>query len=163
MIFSLIAVGSAIYVAYGLYQDSQTREQTYTRPLATMPNNARDLVLEMLDVAVTEAEENDSPLNDSEIKELRLELMKMMAEGAVEQRNWEMKMTRDQISYVGAFLSWFMKQKGLTYEQIEDKYTKQFPHDELQKFEEIIKSASRANPNVFEKLVAKITGTAQRH
>jgi hypothetical protein len=69
-------------------------------------------------------------------------------------------LTREKISCLGQFLSWFMKQKGLTYEQIEEKYRKQFPQDEQHKFEEIIQSASRANPNVFEKFVSKLTGTA---
>jgi hypothetical protein len=160
MFFGLLALGIVAYSAYSLRQDAQTRETTYTQPLKTIPGNANSLVSEMIDVAVAEAEEKGSPLSDGDVAELRLELMKLMSVGAVEQRNVEMRMTREQISYLGAFLSWFMKQKGLTYEQLEDKYEKLFPQSEIDKYEEIIKSASRANPNVFEKFVSKVTGVA---
>lgn len=160
MFFGLIALGIVAYSAYSLREDAQIRETTYTQPLKNIPGNVKELVSEMIDVAVAEAEENKKPLSDGDIADLRLELMKLMSEGSVEQRNLEMRMTREQISYLGAFISWFLKQKGLTYEQLEDKYEKQFPQSELSKYEAIIKSASRANPNVFEKFVAKVTGAA---
>lgn len=161
LFWGIVAV--ATFAGYRLCGDSSIRESTYTRPLATMPGNVRDLVISMIDAAANEARNAGSRLEDSEIQSLRLDLYKMMAEGAVEQRNWEMQMTREQISYIGRFLSWFMKQKGLSYAQIEQKYAQQFGQDELGKFQEIINSASRSNPSVFSKLVAKLTGTAQAH
>lgn len=162
IIFGLLAIGigTAAYSTYSLLRsDPQIRDQVYTKPLSTMPGNAKELLGEMLDAAIRE-KGGSGKVGDNQISALRLELLEMLAQGAVEQRNQEMKVTREQISYLGQFLSWFMKQKGLSYEQIEEKFRKQFPASEQQKFEEIIASASRANPNVMNKLIGKVTNTA---
>ncbi|MDK2126630.1 hypothetical protein [Parachitinimonas caeni] len=87
-----------------------------------------------------------------------------LAVGASLQRNHEMEATRAKISGVGLMLSSFMKEKGLSIEQVQEKAI-----SKLQKrgnaeptvsdiSREMIQSASRANQDLVGKLVKTLTG-----
>jgi hypothetical protein len=150
--FGYLLAATVTYVGYALYGDQQIRDEDYTKPLGTMPDNARELAEQMLS-----AEINSHELSEQEIAKVRLEILEILSQGAVAQRNHEMDMVRDKISYFGYLLSWFLKQKGLSYEQITEKYRLQFDQDAQGRHMAIIESASRANPSVFDKLVHKLT------
>ena len=153
MIFFRLLAGIIVFAGYALYGDQKIRDEHYTKPLAKMPVYAFALYQQMLSAALTGAS-----LSISEIKQVRLEILSMLSQGAVEQRNHEMRKVREQISPLGRLLSWFLKQKGLSYQQIEEKYAKAFSKDEQELHFKIIESASRSNPSVFGKLVSKLTG-----
>lgn len=129
-----------------LVNDSQIREEQYTQPLASMPDNIDALATEMLK---TSAEEKN--LTQEQLFQIENEIYKMLGEGAVLQRNQELKKTREEISYFGLFLSWFMKAKGLTYQQIQAKYEIDFSGSEKDLHKTIIAAASRSNNNLLGK------------
>ena len=143
--YALLA--TAAYVLLSLFNDSLIRDEVYTNPLSRMPENARALIKEILTAAV-----EGGNLTSGQILTIEKHIYRMMSEGAVEQRNFEMEKTRAAISYSGLFLSWFMKNKGLTYVQIQAKYEREFPDDERKMHLKIIESAARSNPNLFAKL-----------
>lgn len=157
--WAYIAVAAAALVTKALHGDSVIREEVYSKPLATMPGNVDALAKEMIAEAT-----KGTNLNPAQLLKIETDIYKMMSEGAVAQRNFEMDKTRGEISYIGHFLSWFMKQQGMTYEQIDAKYKIKFADDEKMKHKQIIESASRTNKNLVEKfsssLVSKIKGPA---
>src|SRR5689334_3856731 len=104
--FQALAVAAAatvlMKVGGDLYNDASIRETTYTVPLSTMPANAEALINEMIDAAA-----KDKGLTAEQLAKIETEIYQMMSEGAVAQRNFEMQKTREQISIVGNFISWF--------------------------------------------------------
>ena len=153
--FEYLLAATVMYIGYSIYGDQQIRDEQYTKPLSNMPPNARDLADQMLS-----AEINSHDLSGAEVAKVRLAILEILSQGAVAQRNHEMTMVREKISYFGGLLSWFLKQKGLSYEQITEKYRVEFGEDVQGRHLEIIASASRANPSVFQKLAHKLTGLA---
>lgn len=152
------AAALAIKACTDLYSDSCKREEIYSKPLATMPENVDSLVKEMMQAAA-----NDANLTVEQKLSIEKDIYRMMSEGAVVQRNHEMDKTRSQISHVGYLLSWFMKQKGMTHAQIQAKYQQDFEDDELNLHKKIIESASRSNKNLtdkFNQTLAKKIGAA---
>ncbi|MFZ5600985.1 MAG: hypothetical protein ACOY7J_00905 [Pseudomonadota bacterium] len=133
-------------VSYDLLNDIRIRDRVYTQPLKTMPANAKQLIDEMMAEAA-----KDKSLSTDQLAQIEKGIYKMLSEGAVEQRNFEMKKTREMISYVGLFLSWFMKQKGLSYEQIQAKYIKEFSVSEREGHLKIIESAAGSNSDLMGK------------
>ena len=133
-------------VSYDLLNDIRIRDRVYTQPLKTMPANAKQLIDEMMAEAA-----KDKSLSAEQLGQIEKGIYKMLSEGAVEQRNFEMKKTREMISYVGLFLSWFMKQKGLSYEQIQAKYLKEFSVSEREGHLKIIESAAGSNSDLLGK------------
>ena len=130
----------------GLYNDMAIRSREYTEPLKTMPENALKLMEEMLAEAA-----KDKSLSSEQMSQVETGIYRMLSEGAVEQRNFEMKQVREKISYLGLFLSWFMKQEGLTYAQVQAKYERDFSLSERAKHMKIIQSASGTNKNLLGK------------
>lgn len=151
MTFTQFLAALFIFSGYSLYNDQRIRDAEYTGPLATMVDNARALYEQMMSAVLSGRD-----LSEDEIGKIRLETLSMLSKGAVEQRNHEMERVRTKISYLGLALSWFLKQKGLSYSQIEEKYAQQFGKDQQAMHLKIIESASRANPSVFNKLVHKL-------
>jgi hypothetical protein len=152
MYFISLLAATIIYAGNRLYQDQQIRDAEYTKPLSTMPDNAWALFLQMLS-----AETTGKTLSAKDVAALKLEILAILSAGAVAQRNHEMAAVRKKISHLGYFLSWLLKQKGLSYEQIYKKYQLTYGADEQQLHMEIIKSASRANPSVLNKLIDKLS------
>jgi len=140
-------------VCNDLVSDSSIRETTYTQPLATMPDNVKALADEMIAEAT-----KSTQMTADQLLAVEKDIYRMMSEGAVAQRNHAMEQTREQISYCGYFLSWFMKQKGLTYTQIQAKYALEFSQDERLGHKKIIESASRTNKNLQDKFVTALVG-----
>lgn len=153
--FEYLLAAAVMYVGYSVYGDQQIRDEQYTKPISNMPTNTRDLADQMLS-----AEINSRDLSDEEVAKVRLAILEILSQGAVAQRNHEMAVVRGEISYFGGLLSWFLKQKGLSYEQITEKYRVEFGEDVQGRHLEIIASASRANPSVFQKLAHKVMGLA---
>jgi len=151
MYFAKLLAAMFIYLSYALYQDQKIRDAEYTKPLSTMPDNARALYEQMLS-----AETSGKALSDEAVAKIRLEILATLSKGAVAQRNHEMSAVRQKISSFGYVLSWFLKQKGLSYQQIFAKYRLDFSEGDQQLHLKIIESASRANPSVFWKLVGKL-------
>jgi methylphosphotriester-DNA--protein-cysteine methyltransferase len=148
MYYYIIATAAALAIkaCTDLYNDSCVREEIYSKPLSTMPQNVDALVKEMMKAAA-------EGVNLTVTQKLSIEkdIYRMMSEGAVVQRNHEMDKTRSSISSVGYLLSWFMKQKGMTYEQIQAKYQQEFKDDEVKLHQKIVESASRSNKNLTDK------------
>ncbi|WP_137935835.1 hypothetical protein [Chitinivorax sp. B] len=88
-----------------------------------------------------------------------------LAVGASLQRNHEMEATRAKISGVGLMLSSFMKEKGLSIEQVQEKAISKLHKSgnaeptvsDISK--EMIQSASRANQDLVGKLMKTLTGS----
>jgi hypothetical protein len=141
------------YAGYQLYEDGKIREASYNQPLKQMSANARELMQQMLDAAMAEP-----GFQPDMLPRIQTEILTLLSQGAVAQRNHEMQVVRGEISKIGYLLSWFLKQKGLGYEQIYAKYAKAFTRNERALHLAIIDSASRANPSVFDKLTSKLWG-----
>jgi methylphosphotriester-DNA--protein-cysteine methyltransferase len=139
---------AAFMVIYLLYQDGQIRGEIYTEPLKQMPENIRQLSAQMLAAAC-----EGKNLTPDQTKSIAVDIARMMSEGAVAQRNFEMDKTRAAISRLGLFLSQYMKEEGMTYAQLQQKYEAEFSKDELAGHQQIIASASRVNPNLLYKYV----------
>ncbi|WP_444911893.1 hypothetical protein [Microbulbifer sp. PAAF003] len=147
MKFITTLIAAIIYVLQAVIQDYKTREQEYSVPLSTMPDNVQALADEMFEEAT-----KDKQLSVEQAQQIEAGIWKMLGEGAVLQRNHELKKTREKISYLGQLLSWFMKAKGLTYEQIEEKYRSEFTESEKEMHRAIVESASRSNQDLLGKL-----------
>lgn len=145
-VFLVAAAMFVMKLVLDMRNDALLRENIYTLPLSRMPQNADALAREMLDEAA-----KDKSLTASQLGKIEKDIYRMLSQGAVAQRNFEMEKTRQKISYIGLFLSWFMKQKGLTYEQIQVKYEKEFSEDERRGHQMIINSAARSNQNLLGK------------
>ncbi|WP_413663997.1 hypothetical protein [Microbulbifer sp. CNSA002] len=147
MKFITTLIAAIIYVLQAVIQDYKTREREYSVPLSTMPDNVQALADEMFEEAT-----KDKQLSVEQAQQIEAGIWKMLGEGAVLQRNHELKKTREKISYLGQLLSWFMKAKGLTYEQIEEKYRSEFTESEKEMHRAIVESASRSNQDLLGKL-----------
>jgi len=152
-VYAVAAAALVGKVCTDLISDSSIRDANYTKPLATMPDNIKALADEMIAEAT-----KGTQMTADQLVGVEKEIYRMMSEGAVAQRNHEMEKTREQISYSGYFLSWFMKQKGLTYTQIQAKYKQEFSQDERLGHKKIIESASRTNKNLQDKFVTSLVG-----
>jgi len=139
---------AAFMVVYLLYRDGQIRGEIYSEPLKQMPENIRQLSAQML-AAASEGKK----LTPEQTKSIELDIARMMSEGAVAQRNFEMDKTRAAISRLGLFLSRYMKEKDMTYAQLQQKYEAEFSKDELAGHRQIIESASRSNANLLNRYV----------
>jgi predicted transposase YbfD/YdcC len=147
----LLAAAAIAMTVLDLRNDARIREEKYTRPLSTMPENVKALIKEM-----TEAASKEKGITQEQLTQIEAEIYQMMSEGAVAQRNFEMEKTRDEISAVGYFISSFMKQKGVSYAQIKAKYEKEFSESEKLGHLKIIESASRSNKNLVDKFCQTI-------
>ncbi|MCO1334573.1 hypothetical protein MO867_09505 [Microbulbifer sp. OS29] len=147
MKFITTLVAAVIYVLQATIQDYRIREREYSTPLSTMPGNVQALADEMFEEAT-----RDKQLSADQAQQIEAGIWKMLGEGAVLQRNHELKKTREKISYLGQLLSWFMKAKGLSYAQIEEKYRNDFTDSEKELHRTIVESASRSNQDLVGKL-----------
>ncbi|WP_445359271.1 hypothetical protein [Microbulbifer sp. ANSA005] len=154
MKFITTLIAAIIYVLQAVIQDYKTREREYSVPLSTMPDNVQALADEMFEEAT-----KDKQLTAEQAQQIEAGIWKMLGEGAVLQRNHELKKTREKISYLGQLLSWFMKAKGLTYAQIEEKYRSEFTESEKELHRAIVESASRSNQDLVGKLWKSICKT----
>ncbi|MCO1336034.1 hypothetical protein MO867_17015 [Microbulbifer sp. OS29] len=143
----LIIAASAIYVLQATLQDYKNRKEEYSPPLTNMPDNAAALAKDMFEEAV-----RGKQLSADHTQKIEAGIWEMLGEGAVLQRNHELVKTKEKISYLGQFLSWFMKAKGLSYAQIEEKYRKDFTDSEKELHQNIVQSASRSNKDLVGKL-----------
>jgi hypothetical protein len=144
--------GLATYIVYSYINDMKIRDEKYTKPLAKMPANANDLAEAIVDQASKEL----GGATAEELRQMKIAAFKLLAEGAVEQRNFEMEKVRGEISYLFLGVSYVMKQQGLSFAEIEAKFAKAFPDCEIKKFQAIIDSAARSNPNLFRKAVSTV-------
>lgn len=145
-----------------LLNDAKTREAEYTKPLATMPANAKVILDAVVANDIAESTQAAGRSISAEDKEkIILSALKMLAEGSVAQRNWEMNAVRKKISNLGYLFSWFLKQKGLSYEEIEKKFSTDFNEDKKEAYLSIIASAARSNPDLYKKFFGKITGRSK--
>jgi hypothetical protein len=147
MWFRIFVGGIATYIVYSYINDIEIRDKNYTKPLGNMPANANKLAETIVDQGSKEL----GGVTGEELRQLKIDAFKLLAEGAVEQRNLEMKKVREQISYLFLAVSYIMKQKGLSYDELEAKFAMKFPDCEIKKFQAIIESAARSNPNLFNK------------
>lgn len=145
---AMLVIGT---VSGALKNDKKIREKEYTLPLSTMPGNIEALAQEMMAAAA-----KDRYLTMEQRRTIETEIYKMLGEGAVLQRNHELTKTREKISYYGLFLSWFMKNKGLSYGQIQAKYNKVFLEDSIELHRAIIQAASRSNDDLYKKFIDTI-------
>ena len=148
-----VAAAAAVIAKVGtdLADDARIRDETYTKPLSNMPANAAALMKEMMEEAA-----KDSSLTAEQLEKINREIYQMMSEGAVAQRNFQMKKTREAISGVGLYLSWFMKQEGMSYQAIQAKYERDFAEDERRGHMKMIESAARSNSALLSKFYASI-------
>lgn len=152
-VFHVVAAMYVIGMLSGaLENDKKIREREYTVPLSNMPGNIDALAREMMEAAAQERN-----LTVEQRRTIESEIYKMLGEGAVLQRNHELTKTREKISYFGYFLSWFMKNKGLSYEQIQAKYSKDFAEGDIALHKKIIEAASRSNNDLFKKFIGTIS------
>lgn len=140
------AAACVLAICYQLRNDSKIRKVMYSDPLTAIPDNAFALIDEMIAEAT-----KDSNLTPTQIEQIIAGIYAMLSEGAVAERNLLMEKTRESISKLGVFLSWFMKQEGLSYNQIKAKYANSFTISEIEVHKKIIQSASRANHDLLSK------------
>jgi hypothetical protein len=120
-----------------------------------MMKNAKELVATIVENDIAEISRAKGSISDEEKIKIQLSACEILAQGSVEQRNWEMNAVRKKISCLGRLFSWFLKQRGLSYKEIEEKYKKEFVGDDQGIYWEIISSAARTNPDLFNKFIGK--------
>ena len=76
MYFTKLLAATIIYLGLKLAEDQKIRDAEYTKPLSTMPENARALLDQMLS-----AEISGKKLTDEAIDEIRLGILEMLSEG----------------------------------------------------------------------------------
>jgi Domain of unknown function (DUF4157) len=129
-----LAVG---WVYYCLSNDAKIRKEQYTKVIANIPNVAEEIF---------------TAARNANGGEVDGELMSMVAQGALLERNKQMESVREQISLIGLKLSEYMKSKGKTYEELYDKYNTGEENAEVVN-QKIISAAGRANKDLLAKFL----------